>query len=66
MEKLEQHGAVVSYNDRFIPVIRPERELPQYTGRKSVEISNGFDLLLISTRMTNTDEWTWVPFPCQL
>ena len=49
MEKLEQHGAVVSYNDPYIPVIGPKREFPQYAGRKSVEISSLFDLFLIST-----------------
>jgi UDP-N-acetyl-D-glucosamine dehydrogenase len=49
MEKLEERGAVVSYNDPFIPVIRPSREYARYAGRKSVEISGDFDLLLIAT-----------------
>jgi UDP-N-acetyl-D-glucosamine dehydrogenase len=49
MEKLEEKGARVSYNDPYIPVIRPTREYSKYSGRKSVEITKGFDLILIST-----------------
>jgi UDP-N-acetyl-D-glucosamine dehydrogenase len=46
---LEQHGAVVSYNDPYVPVIRPSREWSRYAGRKSVEITNTYDLILIAT-----------------
>ena len=49
MEKLEELGAEVSYNDPYIPVIRLTREYPQYAKRQSVEVSGVFDLLLIST-----------------
>ena len=50
MEKLEARGAVVSYNDPHVPVIRPTREHPQFTGRQSQPIkSDGYDLILIST-----------------
>jgi len=49
MEKLEARGAIVSYNDPFIPVIRPSREFAKYAGRKSVPISNAFDLIVVST-----------------
>jgi UDP-N-acetyl-D-glucosamine dehydrogenase len=49
MEKLEARGAVVEYNDPYIPVIRPSREFSKYAGRKSVEISKGYDLILIAT-----------------
>lgn len=48
MEKLEAAGAVVSYNDPNIPEIRPSREFAQYAGRKSVDISEDFDLFLIA------------------
>ncbi len=37
MEKLEEMGAEVSYNDPYIPVIRPSREYARYAGRRSVE-----------------------------
>ena len=50
MEKLEQKGARVEYNDPFVPVIKPTREHPQFVGRKSVEISDKYDLILISTQ----------------
>jgi UDP-N-acetyl-D-glucosamine dehydrogenase len=49
MEKLEHHGAVVEYNDPCIPVIRPSREYAHYAGRRSVEINDGYDLMLIAT-----------------
>jgi UDP-N-acetyl-D-glucosamine dehydrogenase len=49
IEKLEERGATVSYNDPYIPVIRPSREFGKYAGRKSVEISPAYDLVLIAT-----------------
>ncbi len=49
MEKLEARGALVSYNDPFIPVIRPSREYAHYAGKTSVEISGNFDLILVAT-----------------
>lgn len=49
MEKLEGLGAVVSYNDPYIPVIGPTREYACYAGRKSAEISSDYDLILIAT-----------------
>lgn len=59
MEKLEQMGANVSYNDPYIPEIGMTREHAKYAGRKSVEISNSFDLLLIATAH---DEYKKVDF----
>jgi UDP-N-acetyl-D-glucosamine dehydrogenase len=49
IEKLETLGAKVSYNDPWVPEIRPSREHAALAGRKSVEISNDFDLLLLVT-----------------
>lgn len=49
MEKLEELGAAVSYNDPYIPVIRPSREFSKYAGRKSVRISGNYDLILVAT-----------------
>lgn len=49
MEKLETLGAEVSYHDPYIPVIKLTREFPQFAGRKSSEINNGFDLIIIAT-----------------
>ena len=49
MEKLEEKGAVVSYNDPYISAIKHTREFPKFAGRESVEISNAFDLILVAT-----------------
>lgn len=49
IEKLEALGANVSYNDPYVPEIRPSREHAALAGRRSVEISNDFDLLLLVT-----------------
>ena len=49
MEKLEELGAEVSFNDPCIPVIRPSREYAKYAGRQSQKIDNTCDLILIST-----------------
>lgn len=49
MEKLEEKGATVEYNDPFVPVIRPTREHAQYVGKKSAAVSAEYDLILIST-----------------
>ncbi len=49
IDKLERLGASVSYNDPYVPVIRPSREWSKFAGRESVEISGEFDLILIST-----------------
>lgn len=59
MEKLEAHGAIVAYNDPFVPMIRDKREYPEYTGRKSVPLSGDFDLILIAT---GHDEYKKVDF----
>ncbi len=49
MEKLEEMGAEVSYNDPYIPVIRKTREHSQYAGKYSESITADYDLLLIAT-----------------
>ncbi|HTY10368.1 MAG TPA: nucleotide sugar dehydrogenase [Bacteroidota bacterium] len=49
IEKLEERGAAVSYNDPYIPAIKHTREFPRFAGRRSVEISDNFDLILVAT-----------------
>ena len=49
MEKLEDMGAKVSYNDPHIPVIRPTREFGKFAGRRSVKVTGNYDLILIVT-----------------
>ena len=63
IEKLEERGASVSYNDPYIPTIKHTREFPKFAGRKSVEISNAFDLILVATahdefKKINFDQFT--------
>jgi UDP-N-acetyl-D-glucosamine dehydrogenase len=49
MEKLEELGGIVSFNDPYIPVIRLTREHAKYAGRESDPVSGDYDLLLIAT-----------------
>tara|TARA_R100000027_G_scaffold61041_3_gene52144 strand:- start:8074 stop:9369 length:1296 start_codon:yes stop_codon:yes gene_type:complete len=49
MKRLEDRGAKVSYNDPYVPMIRPLRNYPEFAGRESMEISQGYDLILLST-----------------
>ena len=49
IEKLEDKGARVDYNDPHVPEIRLTREYSQYAGRKSQEISENYDLILVAT-----------------
>jgi UDP-N-acetyl-D-glucosamine dehydrogenase len=49
LEKLEEMGALVSYNDPYIPTIRLTREYAKFAGRKSAEITKEYDLILIAT-----------------
>lgn len=41
MEKLEELGSQVAYNDPFVPVIGQKCEFSRFTGRHSVEVANG-------------------------
>lgn len=50
MEKLEARGAVVSYHDPHVPVIRPSREHAHFAGRKSQPVTEKpYDLALLAT-----------------
>jgi len=49
MEKLEDLGAQVAYNDPHVPVIRHKRDFPRFEGRLSVEVASNYDLILIAT-----------------
>ncbi len=49
MEKLEEMGAKVSYNDPHIPEIKPSREFSKFAGRKSKDIATSYDLFLVAT-----------------
>jgi UDP-N-acetyl-D-glucosamine dehydrogenase len=49
MEKLETKGATIQYHDKYVPEIPPTREHPHFTGKKSVDIEDQYDLILLST-----------------
>lgn len=49
MEKLEELGAEVDFNDPYIPVIGSSREYAKYAGRHSRQIDGACDLILIAT-----------------
>ncbi|MGB7325847.1 MAG: UDP binding domain-containing protein, partial [Rubripirellula sp.] len=53
MDRLTAQGAVVSYHDPYVPVIRPSREHSHWAGTPSTvwdkETIQDFDLVLIST-----------------
>jgi len=49
MEKLEAKGAEVLFHDPFVPTIRPSREHPKLTGKKSVPIDTASDIVVIAT-----------------
>jgi UDP-N-acetyl-D-glucosamine dehydrogenase len=49
MRLLEDRGAVVSYNDPHIPMIRPGRSHHHVSGRQSVSVSPDFDVIVVCT-----------------
>ena len=49
IDLLEARGALVSYNDPHVPVIRPSREHPHLAGRESRPITDPCDAILIAT-----------------
>jgi len=59
MEKLKQRGALVSYYDPYVPVIKLTREHPQWAGVKSIDWTESnirsFDAVLISTAHNSVD-----------
>jgi len=56
LDLLSERGAIVSYHDPFVPIIRPTRKHAHWTGTKSIawerDTISGFDLVLISTAHT--------------
>ena len=66
MEKLEEKGAVVSYNDPYIPVIGMTREFPKYGGRKSAAITDDYDVILIATAHDDYRSVDFSKFKCAI
>jgi UDP-N-acetyl-D-glucosamine dehydrogenase len=59
MELLAERGAEVAYYDPYVPVIKPTREHPQFTGRKSIDWNRStienFDVVLIATNHSSVN-----------
>jgi UDP-N-acetyl-D-glucosamine dehydrogenase len=62
MEKLEEMGAEVLYNDPYIPEIRHTREYARYAGLSSVPVTGEYDLLLIATAHDGYRELDFLSF----
>lgn len=65
-EKLEAKGAVVCYNDPYVPEIKLTREHAHLAGRKSVEISDGYDCILLATHHNAYKDYDFSGFGCPL
>jgi UDP-N-acetyl-D-glucosamine dehydrogenase len=63
IEKLEARGSIVDYNDPNVPVIRPSREHAHLAGRRSVPITDDYDLILISTAHDEYRRWDFTACP---
>ncbi len=66
MEKLENFGAIVSYNDPYVPEIPKSREHAHFAGRKSVEVTSDYDLLLVATHHSVYKEMDFSDFSMPL
>jgi UDP-N-acetyl-D-glucosamine dehydrogenase len=57
MDILTQQGAIVDYNDPYIPVLGEKREYPQFVGKKGVSLKNlsHYDVTLILTDHSSYD-----------
>ncbi len=65
-EKLEAMGATVSYNDPYVPEIKLTREHTELAGRRSVDITDGYDCILIATHHDAYKEYDFSGFKCPI
>jgi UDP-N-acetyl-D-glucosamine dehydrogenase len=65
-EKLEAKGASVSYNDPYVPEIRLTREHSQLAGRKSVNITDDYDCILLATHHNEYKIFDFSGFKCPI
>jgi UDP-N-acetyl-D-glucosamine dehydrogenase len=63
-EKLEAKGAQVSYNDPYVPEIRMTREHSHLAGRKSVDITDDYDCILLATHHDEYKAFDFSGFKC--
>ena len=65
-EKLLEKGAVVDYNDPFVPVIPKTREHIDLAGKESVPIEDSYDLILLSTDHQMYRDYDFSAFRCPI
>jgi UDP-N-acetyl-D-glucosamine dehydrogenase len=66
MEMLEAKKAQVEFNDPYVPVVPPTREHAHFTGKKSVDIEDAYDLLLVSTDHNEYKTFDFSGYACPL
>jgi UDP-N-acetyl-D-glucosamine dehydrogenase len=66
MEKLEAKGAVVDFNDPFVPIVPPTREHAHFIGKQSVDIEDTYDLILLSTDHAEYKIFDFSSYSCPL
>ena len=66
MEKLQEKGAEVEFNDPFMPVVPPTRENAHFTGKQSVDIEDVYDLILVSTDHAEYKTFDFTRYSCPL
>jgi UDP-N-acetyl-D-glucosamine dehydrogenase len=66
MEKLEAKGAIVEFNDPFVPVVPLTREHAHFIGKQSVEIEDAYDLILVSTDHVEYKNFDFSNYSCPL
>jgi UDP-N-acetyl-D-glucosamine dehydrogenase len=66
IESLLVKGAEVSYHDPFVPVIPETREHPDLAGKRSVDITDDFDLILLSTDHSEYRNFDFRDFSCPM
>lgn len=66
MRKLEDKGAVVSYNDPYVPQLKVNREFSEFGGRKSVEITDEYDCILLATHHDSYREFDFSAYNAPL
>jgi UDP-N-acetyl-D-glucosamine dehydrogenase len=66
IQKLEAHGATVDYNDPYVAVIPRTREHAEYAGRRSVEITDSYDCLLLATHHSPYADFDFSQFSCPM
>ncbi len=66
LEKLEERGADVSFNDPHVPEIQPSREHPKLAGRESVDITVDYDCILLATHHDEYKAFDFSGYSCPI